>query len=676
MTNFRRINRLLNLFSYMKQTSIFRQLIYNVVIPVVSALLLLGIFNFRNTRVMLRDHRETRNFLISDELIQVLKFQDITLSVIEEKLNESLEKISNEIIHEHINSVSEMDKIDLKGIRRMLSIDSTLYDIYIIDTNGLVVNTTFDKDLGLNFFSFGKEHETHIRHIFREGVFESERFTIESSTRRLKKYTYQPTLNRDYILEIGVYSPSADEVINIIKNMLDEAGKKHSTIVSAELFMNSDDPFSLTKTDDIVENEKEFLKQRFISRDSVTVEKRIDKRYYSSQYIYSESTSSRLYKGSVIRIVSDLTDEIRTEFIRMLWFIAFFIIILGLIIFLIYRKTRVITDPIKKLVEHVNRISNGHLSERADISGSIEIVTLSRRFNKMISELEELYNELEQKVKDRTAEVMAQKEELEVQRDLLADQQKHIMDSIQYSKRLQNAILPTEEFVKELFKDSFILYLPKEVISGDFYWFHKSGNKHYFSAIDCTGHGVPGALVSMVGHNWLNYAVKDLKLEKPSEILDALNEGVMTTFKERDDESSVKDGMDIALCCIDYDTMKLECAGAYNPILIIRDGEIQLIKGDKFPVGAFFKGIKGYFTNHVIDVKRGDLVYVFSDGFADQFGGPDQSRKFMTKRFRELLFSIHHEPLDQQEKILEASLREWMSNLEQIDDITVIGIKI
>lgn len=664
-----------NIFSYMKQTSIFRQLIYNVVFPVVLALILLGVYNFRSTRVLLKENRETRNFLISDELIQVLKFQDITLSMIEEKLNESLENVSNEITEKHLLSVKQIEKVDLKQMRGKLGLDPSLYDIYIIDTNGVVVNTTFDKDLGLNFFSFGVEHEMHIRHIFNGGEYLSERFTIESSTRRLKKYTYQPTLNGEYIVELGVYSQSADEVIAIIKNMLDESSKKHPTIVSAELFMNADDPFSLTKTAPIEASEKLFLKQRFVEKDSITVEKRIEGRFFSYQYIYSQSSDSRLYKGSVIRIVSDRTEEIKSEFIRMLLFIAVFIIILIIIIFLIYKKTRVITNPIKKLVDHVNRISNGNLSERADVSGSIEIVTLSRRFNKMISELEELYNDLEKKVRDRTAEVVAQKEELEVQRDMLAEQQKHIMDSIHYSKRLQNAILPTHDFVHELFPDSFILYLPKDIISGDFYWFHRNEHKSYFSAIDCTGHGVPGALVSMVGQNWLNYAVKDLKLEKPSEILDALNDGVMSTFKERDDESSVKDGMDIALCAIDYENMKLEYAGAYNPVVIISNEEINMIKGDKFPIGAFFKGVKGKFACHEVDVKKGDTVYVFSDGYSDQFGGPDNF-KFLSKRFRQLLFDIHQKPMMEQRQILEETIHKWRGSMEQLDDITIIGIKV
>lgn len=665
----------LNIFSYMKQTSIFQQLIYNVVIPVIVAMILLGVYNFRNTRVMLREHRETRNFLISDELIQVLKFQDITLSMIEEKFNDELEAVSNQITQKHLVSNKIMDKMDLKGLRTKLGLDPTLYDFYIIDTNGVVVNTTFDKDLGLNFFSFGKEHEMHIRHIFKAGEFVNEKFTIEASTRRLKKYTYQPSLCGEYIVELGVYSQQADEVINIIKNMLEESGKKHSTIVSAELFMNADDPFSLTKTDAIEEEEKEFLKQRFVERDSVTVERKINRRYLSYQYIYTASDNSQLYKGSVIRIVSDRTDEIRAELVRMLVFIIIFSVVLVLIVFLIYRKTKVITNPIKKLVDHVNRISSGNLSERADVSGSIEIVTLSRRFNKMIAELEELYRDLEQKVKDRTAEVVAQKEELEAQRDLLADQQKHIMDSIHYSKRLQNAILPTQDFVKELFPESFVFYLPKDIISGDFYWFHHHGNKRYFSAIDCTGHGVPGALVSMVGQNWLNYAVKDLQLERPSDILDALNDGVMSTFKERDDESSVKDGMDIALCCIDYDNMTLEFAGAYNPVLIISNGEVNQIKGDKFPIGAFFKGIRGRFANHTVPVQKGDMVYVFSDGYADQFGGPNNF-KFLTKRFRELLLEIHPDPLNVQYDKLYSTLKDWVGDLEQLDDITVIGIKI
>jgi serine phosphatase RsbU (regulator of sigma subunit) len=179
----------------------------------------------------------------------------------------------------------------------------------------------------------------------------------------------------------------------------------------------------------------------------------------------------------------------------------------------------------------------------------------------------------------------------------------------------------------------------------------------------------------MVGQNWLNYAVKDLRLDKPSDILDALNDGVMSTFKEKDDESSVKDGMDIALCCVNYDLMTLEFAGAYNPVVIISDQQVNQIKGNKFPIGAFFKGVRGHFDNHSVEIKKGDMVYVFSDGYADQFGGPDNF-KFLTKRFRELLLEIHQMPLKEQQQVLHTTIREWMGNYEQLDDITIIGVKI
>ena len=660
----------------MKQTSIFRQLIYNIVLPVILALIVLGALNISNTRVMLREMRETRNYLISDELIQVLKFQELTLNIIEERLNPLLEEASSKAVNKFLVNTKGIERFDLHALRDSLGLDPKLYDLYIIDRSGIVVNTTFEKDLGLNFFSFGLDHEMYIRSIFEGGEFVNERFTIESSTRRLKKYTYEPTLNGEYIFELGVYSPDADTLINIIKGILNESSQKHPTIVSAELFMNADDPFSLTKTLPIEEAEKEFIMQRFREKDSVTVESKVNGRYLSTQYIYNESSDSRLYKGSVIRIVTDRTDEIREEWIKLLGFILFFGLVVMAIVLLIYRKTRVITNPIKKLVDNVNRISDGHLNERAEVVGTTEIATLSMRFNKMIAELEALYNDLDQKVKDRTAEVVAQKEELEIQRDLLAEQKSHILDSIHYSKRLQTAILPSNEFIRGLFPESFVLFMPKDIISGDFYWFHRNKHRHYFSAIDCTGHGVPGALVSMVGQNWLNYAVKDLKLEKPSEILDALNQGVISTFNEGNSDTSVKDGMDLSMCCINTKTLTLEFAGAYNPVTIIKpNGEIIHIKGDKFPIGAISRGERTPFTNHEIKLEKGDMIYSYSDGYPDQFGGPMGS-KFMIKQFRNLLQEISKLQVDEQNETLRITLSNWMDKEEQVDDITIIGVRV
>lgn len=667
-----------------QQTTIFKQLIINIVTPVVIALALLGTINIQTTRAILKNANQTRNMLVSNSLTQVLQFQDITLAVLEENITPKIRDISDQIVNKQFKSTKNIKLANLKELREQLKLDPKLYDFYVIDTNGIVVNTTFKPDLGLNFYNFGEEHTQMIKGIFKGGKFVSEKFTIEAATRRMKKYTYQPTLDRNYIIEIGIRSSTADDIISLIKNALDDFSVKEKSILSAELFMNADDPFSLTKDKAVDPIEKNFIKERFQKKDTVLVEKRIDRKYLAYQYIFMKSETSELYKGSIIRIVSDRTNEIHDENLRLISYTFIFLVVLVIIGILIFRKTRFITDPIKKLVSKVNSIADGNLNERADVVGNNEITTLSVRFNTMIEQLEDLYTDLDNKVKERTAEVVAQKEEIETQkdeiekqRDVLEEQKKHITDSIIYAKRLQTAILPSKEFIKKTFPESFILFRPKDIVSGDFYWFNTINNKRLFSAIDCTGHGVPGSLVSMVGNNWMNYAVNDLKQEKPVDILNTLNDGVTLTFQEKEGEDSVKDGMDLALCSVDYSTMKLEFAGAYNPAIIVHDGELIQLKGDKNPIGALSRhsSVSSY-QNQVVDIHKGDMVYVFSDGYPDQFGG-ETGQKFLIGRFKKLLTQIAPLPVVEQHDILEKTLIDWIGTKEdQIDDILVIGVRI
>jgi serine phosphatase RsbU (regulator of sigma subunit) len=235
--------------------------------------------------------------------------------------------------------------------------------------------------------------------------------------------------------------------------------------------------------------------------------------------------------------------------------------------------------------------------------------------------------------------------------------------------------LPPDSFVNSTLKEHFIFYLPKDIVSGDFYWMSKINNKAYVAAVDCTGHGVPGAFMSIVGHDQLNYAVNVVGAKKPAEILNALNEGVTRTLRQSKGEMSVKDGMDIALCGIDYNNKKLEYAGAFNPLYMVRDNELTQVDANKFPVGAFVGESLQVFTNHEIDVQEGDVFYIFSDGYQDQFGGP-KNKKFLTKRFRELLVEISGNPMDKQKEILEKRFLEWKKDVVQVDDILVIGIRI
>ncbi len=303
--------------------------------------------------------------------------------------------------------------------------------------------------------------------------------------------------------------------------------------------------------------------------------------------------------------------------------------------------------------------------------------TLSAALLKMREDLRENERVLEAKVIERTEQVVRQKEEIEAKNGELEVLYKHVTDSIKYAKRIQEAILPPDSLVKRLLPNSFVLYKPKDIVSGDFYWMEEKNGKTMFAAVDCTGHGVPGAFMSIVGYNILKQAVTNNNLTTPSLILDLLNQGVSETLHHghEHEEGQAKDGMDINLCTIDFKTLTLEYAGAFNPLYIVRKGQLIQTKADKFPIGYFLGEEKKKFTNHTIQLEKGDTVYIFSDGYADQFGGPF-GRKFMAIPFRVLLMDINKQPIEKQKEILNKTIEEWRGNLDQVDDILVMGVKI
>lgn len=292
---------------------------------------------------------------------------------------------------------------------------------------------------------------------------------------------------------------------------------------------------------------------------------------------------------------------------------------------------------------------------------------------------------LEQKVQERTKEIQEKNNEL-------AKKNKNIMDSIRYAQRIQEAMLPSTKQLKDRLENSFILFKPKDIVSGDFYWLDKRENKVMFAAVDCTGHGVPGAFMSIVGHNGLHRAVSEFNLIKPGDIMDKLNELVEETLQSTEN-FEVKDGMDMALCVLDRGTNILEYSGANNPLYVIRpkgkklvssekeydvavEGEkfdLYEVKANKQPIGAYFD--RKSFITHYFQLEKGDSIYVFSDGFADQFGGP-KGRKYMYKPFKRKLLEVQEKDMSEQRIILNSEIENWMKNFEQIDDICLVGVRV
>ncbi len=285
--------------------------------------------------------------------------------------------------------------------------------------------------------------------------------------------------------------------------------------------------------------------------------------------------------------------------------------------------------------------------------------------------------------KKMTKSLIIKSRVIELKNELLSTRNKEVHDSISYAKYLQNAILPSRKLIKQQLENSFVLYKPKDIVAGDFYWLENFTNASgeelvLFAAADCTGHGVPGAMVSVVCSNALNRAVKEFSIHEPGKILDKVRELVIQTFSKSEDD--VKDGMDISLCALNYKTLQLHWAGANNPLWIIRNAsgrlkEYGLIehKADKQPIGKTVHPVP--FTTRTIQLQKGDSFYVFTDGYADQFGG-EKGKKMKTTNFKKLLLSIQEKGMEEQYTELEKSLESWKGNLEQVDDICVIGVKV
>ncbi len=280
---------------------------------------------------------------------------------------------------------------------------------------------------------------------------------------------------------------------------------------------------------------------------------------------------------------------------------------------------------------------------------------------------------LEHKVKLRTKEIEDQKVEIEAQRDEIVGQNKEITDSILYAKRIQQAVLPGKRTLEKTLPEHFILFKPRDIVSGDFYWVEKNEERIIVCAADCTGHGVPGAFMSLLGLTFLNEIVNHDGILKASRILDRLRVNIIRSMSHKDEAEQARDGMDVALVVIDPQLDILEYAGAFNPLVMIRRGELIEYKADKMPIGMYV-GEEGPFTNHKIQLEAGDMIYLYSDGYPDQFGG-EAGTKYKARPFKHLLTRISDEPVKRQLELLEKELLAWKGEEEQVDDILVMGIR-
>ncbi len=297
------------------------------------------------------------------------------------------------------------------------------------------------------------------------------------------------------------------------------------------------------------------------------------------------------------------------------------------------------------------------------------------RLNKVISRMEALVEHRTEEVSIANKELKFQAQERERINALMRDNYVNMTESIIAAKRIQQLMLPQKQAIADAFDDVFIYLRPKDIVSGDFYWFYGKEGKCWIAGVDCTGHGVPGAFMSMIGSNLLNQTVIANQTLSTSAILHDIDTHVIRELKQHEQGTEVSTGMDLSLCSFDFDKMEMHFSGAFHQLYVIRDGIMHQYKGDRYPLGGTFVHQQKLFHEHIIPIQKGDCVYMTTDGFQDQFGGP-KNKKFTRKRFIQLLLDIQGNGMYDQEMMLKSALQDWKGTYEQIDDILVIGLKI
>jgi sigma-B regulation protein RsbU (phosphoserine phosphatase) len=294
------------------------------------------------------------------------------------------------------------------------------------------------------------------------------------------------------------------------------------------------------------------------------------------------------------------------------------------------------------------------------IDSAFEVYNLKLQNKNLIADLKEVNQNLEKIVEQRTRQI--------------EQQRKNITDSIQYASRIQSALMLPSEELDRLLPTHFILNKPKDIVSGDYYWVSHKNNSMIVAVADCTGHGVPGAFMSIMGINFLSEIVSKREIFKANEILNELREHLIRSLGQTGHRDETRDGMEMALCIVDLESNQLQFSGAFRPLYIFRNKELIEIKGDRMPIGIYNEEVVS-FTNKEMKVQDNDVFYLFTDGYVDQIGGPDR-KTYKSRKFKKLLREIHLKPLKEQKSILEKEHLAWRSKIEQIDDILIMGIRI
>jgi serine phosphatase RsbU (regulator of sigma subunit) len=646
----------------MRKSSLLRQLLINILLPVLVVLVTFSGVSYYFNRKKLQENNEELKQQIVSQSHQLISMYDLSLRLLEDDLNQRITEIGTRLNDDYFFSTDSIESADLYRISQEIGLDTSKEFIYIINNQQVIRNTTFAKDMGLDFMKVDTSFRSFFGNMRREKKLVIDRFGKEMATGRIKKYAFQPTRDGQYIIELGIYSEKADSLKAQVYKSVSEIRTNYPHITKVNMVIATEN----IHDDSIRTDHFPVVNKAILEKNNQRAELDSAGQHWYYDYCFISIKDAALYSGYIIAIVSNDSREKALLYAELRRFLLLFALTLLPLTLIVYFRSRQITRPITRLTEKAEIIAHGKLNERVPVEGNNEIAQLSGSFNKMIDELQGLYENLENKVVARTQELNHQKE-------IVEEKNKEILDSINYAQRIQYALLANEELLQEQLPEHFVLFMPKDIVSGDFYWATKvhataeHPSRFYLAVCDSTGHGVPGAFMSLLNISFLNEAINEKLIAEPGQIFDHAR----TRLIENISQQGQKDGMDGVLLCKEGKHISL--AVAHNGPVIIRNGTIIELDADKMPVG---KGERNEsFRTFTPELETGDMLYIFTDGYADQFGGP-KGKKFKYANLYKLLSEIAQLPMAQQREHLRESFELWKGDLEQIDDVCIVGVRV
>ncbi len=651
-------------------------ILIGITITAISISLILGIYSTITINNILKS---TKNDLFL-ELESKIKFFDKALGLIEVDMISDGEK-AIELISNKLDNLKDLGNISPEELKKLAN-ENGADEIYIIDSSGSIFNTSFEPDMNFNLLSLSDTFTNYLKSIYGKDRVYKQRLSFSTKTGEKNVYLYYSPINSNYIIEIS---------INVKNYIISKYSEEYYNFVFKEFFTYTTDNNKYLKHIDIYTLSGK-------SRWSLINENKV--------FPYDEDTVNNLKNGKEYQIKdgNNLTllqkvifDEYDFEWItnryiemtfdfsilynfirNMFLFSILFSILVVIAFFTLFSRlfNKIFITKVEKIYNAITEIEKGNYEIDINIKGDDELSIIANSINNMsklvakkVKTLEEFNEELDRLVIERTSQLIeANKEVVKKNEDIL--------DSIRYAERIQISMLPDSEIINSLIPCSFYLRMPKDIVGGDGYYLEPLRNGFYIALFDCTGHGVPGAMMSMVATVFLRRIIVDYKSSSPSAILKQLNKIIKQFLKQNKKETLSDDGLDAAVCFVNLTEKKLIYAGAHLSIYYNKNGEIIRIKGDRQSIGYKKSKPDFNFTEHEIQIKNDSVFYLTTDGYLDQIGG-EKNIPYGRKRFTKLLTDNQGESLEKQCESLKYSLKDYMGEENpQVDDITVIGFKV